>query len=102
MTSQRVSTCSEILELLRASQQQIAGFDVASLALFGSAARGELGADSDIDFLVEFAGPATFDRYMDLKLFLEDLLGRPIDLVTRRGLRPELRPRIAGELVDVT
>lgn len=102
MPSQRVSTCSQILELLRASQHQIAGFDVASLALFGSAARGELGADSDIDFLVEFGGPATFDRYMGLKLYLEDLLGRPIDLVTAKALRPELRSRIAGELLDVT
>jgi predicted nucleotidyltransferase len=102
MTNQRVSTCSQILELLRASRHEVAGFDVASLALFGSAVRGELNADSDIDILVEFAGPATFDRYMELKLFLEDLLDRPIDLVTKKALRPEMRSGIAGELLDVT
>ena len=51
--------------------------------------------------LVEFAGPATFAAYMDLKFYLEDLLGRPVDLVTDKGLRPELRPYVEKELVLV-
>ncbi len=72
---------------------------VASLALFGSAARSGMAMASDIDMLVEFAGPATFDGYMDLKFFLEDLLGRRVDLVTEKALKPGLRSRIAGELV---
>jgi uncharacterized protein len=74
---------------------------VVSLGLFGSAARGDMAANSDIDVLVEFSGPATFDGYMDLKDYLQDLLGRPVDLVTRKALRPALRARIAAEIVNV-
>jgi hypothetical protein len=72
--------------------------DVASLGLFGSVARGEERDDSDVDILVAFKGPATFDQYMDLKLLLEDTLGRRVDLVTERGLREALRPTIEREL----
>jgi len=74
---------------------------VVSLGLFGSAARGDMAANSDIDVLVEFSGPATFDGYMDLKDYLQDLLGRPVDVVTRKALRPALRARIAAEIVNV-
>ena len=74
---------------------------MASLALFGSAARGHLGTGSDVDILVTFAGPATFDGYMDLKAFLENLLGRSVDLVTSGALKPALRSRIAHEFVHV-
>lgn len=68
-----------------------------SLAIFGSAAREEDRAVSEVGVLVEFAGPATFNGYMDLKFFLEDLLGRPVDLVTRRSIRPGLKARIESE-----
>ena len=51
-------------------------------ALFGSVSRNEATAESDVDMLVEFANPATFDGYMDLKFFLEELLHRRVDLVT--------------------
>jgi uncharacterized protein len=74
-------------------------FAVKQLALFGSTARGEARTDSDIDLLVEFDGPATFDGYIGLKFYLEDLFGCPIDLVTNRALRPELRPYIEKEAV---
>lgn len=74
---------------------------VASLALFGSAARDDMAENSDIDVLVEFSGPATFDGYMDLKGYLRELLGRPVDLVTRNALKPALRARIAAEIVNV-
>jgi predicted nucleotidyltransferase len=57
--------------------------------------------ESDVDMLVSFAGPATFDGYMDLKAFLEDLLGRSVDLVTSGALKPALRSRIASDLVHV-
>lgn len=45
-------------------------------------------AGSDVDVLVDFDGPATFDGYFDLKDYLEGLLCRPVDLVTRKGLDP--------------
>ncbi len=76
-------------------------FKVKSLSLFGSAARDKMRRNSDVDFVVEFKGPTTFDRYMDLKFFLEDLLGRPVDLVTRKGIRPEIAPYIERELLHV-
>jgi predicted nucleotidyltransferase len=74
---------------------------VASLGLFGSVARAEERDDSDVDVLVAYNGPATFDQYMDLKLLLEDALGRRVDLVTERGLREALRPIIERELRHV-
>jgi predicted nucleotidyltransferase len=72
-------------------------FGVAALYVFGSVARGEARADSDIDVLVEFEGPPTFARLMDLKALLEDTLGAPVDPVTRAALRTQLKPRIEAE-----
>ncbi len=76
-------------------------FGVTRLALFGSTARGEAGADSDVDVLVTFDGPATSKRYFGVQFYLEDLLGCAVDLVTEKALRPELRPYIEQEKIDV-
>ena len=93
---------TQILAVLAESQQEIATrYGVKRLALFGSAARDELGASSDVDVLVEFTGPAKFAAYMDLKFYLEDLLGRPVDLVTDKALRQELRPYVEKEMMRV-
>lgn len=75
-------------------------FGLRRFAVFGSAARDELGPDSDIDILVEFEHP-TFDAYMDLKFALEDLTGRRVDLATVAALKPRLRKRILDEARDV-
>lgn len=87
----------DVIRQLKANLSRLSGFRIKSLAIFGSVARDEARPDSDVDILVEFDGPATFDRYMELKLFLEDLLGRPVDLVTRKGVRPELAPYVEQE-----
>ena len=93
---------SKILGLLGERRQEIvARFGVKRVALFGSAARDELDANGDVDVLVEFEGPATFSAYMDLKFYLEDLLGRPVDLVTDKALRKELRPYVEKEMIRV-
>lgn len=76
-------------------------FGVRSLALFGSRAREQARADSDIDILVEFDGPATSARYFGLQFYLEDLLGGPVDLVTTLGLRPQLRPYVERDAIHV-
>lgn len=76
-------------------------FGVIDLALFGSTARDEAGSESDIDILVRFEGPATSKRYFGVQFYLEDLLGRPVDLVTDKALRPELRPSIEREAIHV-
>jgi len=94
---------NEILETLRAHRDELRQrFGVKSLAVFGSVARGEAGPDSDVDILVEFEGRATFDRYMGLKFFLEDLLGKRVDLVTRKALKPRMRPYVEREAIYVT
>jgi len=76
-------------------------FGVFDLALFGSCARGAAGSDSDIDLLVSFDGPATSSRYFGVQFFLEDTLGRPIDLVTDKALRAELRSFVERETLHV-
>jgi len=76
-------------------------FGVKALGVFGSAARDEMRSDSDVDILVDFQGVATFDKYMDLKAYLETLLGTAVDLVTEEALKPRMRPLIEKDLVRV-
>jgi hypothetical protein len=90
-----------IIDAISGQQGRLVDFGVTSLRLFGSASHDTAGSASDVDLLVTFDGPATFDRYMGLKLFLEDLLGRKVDLVTEEALRPELRPAIEREAIRV-
>ncbi len=85
---------SEILQTLAVHRDDLSLMGVKTLAVFGSFARDEARPDSDIDILVEFQGSATFNRYMDLKFFLEDLLGRHVDLVRRESIRPRLKTQI--------
>ncbi len=61
-------------------------------------ARGEAGPESDVDVLVEFDDPA-FDRYMDLKFYLEGLFGRPCDLVLEESLKEGLRDSVRSEVL---
>lgn len=94
-------TRDEALRLLCERRGELEPFGVRSLALFGSVARDEATPDSDVDILVEFEGLATFDRYMDLKFHLEDVLGRPVDLVTRKALKPRLAPYVERDALYV-
>ncbi|HEX2091838.1 MAG TPA: nucleotidyltransferase family protein [Longimicrobiaceae bacterium] len=91
----------EVLETLRAHRADLERFGVRSLSIFGSVARGEAGPESDVDVLADFGGPPSFDRYMDLKLYLEDLLGTRVDLATPGGLRARLRPIVDREAIRV-
>ncbi len=93
---------NKALDILRELKPALVSrFGVKQLALFGSTARGEARPDSDIDILVSFNGPATSRRYFGLQFLLEDTLGQPIDLVTDKALRPELKPFIEKEAVNV-
>ena len=76
-------------------------FSVRRLSVFGSVVRGEAGEGSDVDVLVVFDRKATFDLFMDLKFYLEELLGTSVDLVTDKALRPQVRRTIEKEMVDV-
>jgi hypothetical protein len=72
-----------------------------NVRVFGSRARGDARPDSDVDLLVE-PGPATSSWFpAGLVLDLEELLGLPVDVVTDRGLRPELRDTVLGEAVQL-
>ncbi len=76
-------------------------FSVRRLSVFGSVVRGEASEGSDVDVLVVFDRKATFDLFMDLKFYLEELLGTGVDLVTDKALRPQVRRTIEQEMVDV-
>lgn len=76
-------------------------FGVRSLRIFGSWARGTATASSDVDLLVAFDGPTTAKRFYGLQLFLEDLLQRPVDLVTEQALRQELRPAVEADAITL-
>lgn len=90
------------LQLLAQHKQELAQrFGVVRLALFGSVLRDSAKEGSDVDVLVAFDGPATSARYFGVQFYLEDLFGCPVDLVTEKALRPELRPYIEKEAVHV-
>ena len=94
-----IDTTDQVLEALRDHRPELRELGVVKLGLFGSFARGEAGPESDVDLLVEL-DRRTFDRYMDAKLYLEDLLGRRVDLVLAHRLKPALRENVLGELID--
>jgi uncharacterized protein len=90
------------LELLAQSKPVLATrYGVTDLALFGSTAREAARSDSDLDVLVAFDGPATSERYFGVLFYLEDIFACPVDLVSEKALRPELRPFIEKEAVHV-
>ncbi len=92
----------QALEVLSGSKAELVRrYGVVRLALFGSTARDSAASGSDIDVLVAFDGPATSDKYFGVQFFLEDLFGCPVDLVTEKALRAELRPSIEQEAVHV-
>ena len=98
MNTKETKTCEEITDLLHQHlpelQQQHA---VADMALFGSFARGDQRPDSDVDILVEFTKPIGFVAFLRLEQRLEELLGRKVDLVTRKALKPHIGKHILKE-----
>ena len=95
-------TKDEVLNVLRTHKATLAQrFGVTDLALFGSIVRDQATDDSDVDILVKFDSPATSKRYLGVQFYIEDLLGRPVDLVTDKALRAEMRPFIERGMVNV-
>ena len=92
----------DALNLLRTHKATLSErFGVAELAIFGSFARDEAGEDSDLDALARFEGPTTSKGYFGAQFYIEDLLGREVDLVTRKALREELRPYVERDVIHV-
>jgi uncharacterized protein len=88
-------------KLAELSPEIVERYGVKRLRLFGSTARGEAREDSDVDVLVEFAQPATFDGYFGLLHFLEARLGASVDLVTEKGLTERVRPFVEKDAIHV-
>ncbi len=80
-------------------QSKLRQYGVKRCGVFGSFARGPQNEESDIDVLVEFEpGNKSFDNFMKLAFFLEDSLGRRVELVTAESLSPYIGPRILREV----
>ncbi len=91
-----------ILRSLRDADADIRRLGVRRLALFGSVARGDSHAGSDVDLLVEFnRGEKNYDRFLALSDLLERLVGHPVELVTLESLSPFIGPHILAEATDV-
>ena len=89
----------DILAILRDNEERFRSFGVRRIGLFGSFVRGQQTEDSDVDLLVEFEpGQKSFDRFMNLSFFLEDTIGRRVELVTVEALSPYIGPRILAEV----
>jgi predicted nucleotidyltransferase len=89
----------EITDLIKSHANDIkTRFSVKRIGIFGSFVRGEQKDSSDVDILVEFEKP-TFKNFMNLSFYLEDLLGRELDLVTVKGLHPRIRPYVEKDVI---
>lgn len=92
-------TYKNILTKLEENKATIKKYGVKKIGLFGSYLRKEQKPTSDLDILVEFEkGKVTFDNYMDLKFFLEDLFECKVDLVMKEAIKPDLKPYIIGSV----
>jgi len=91
----------QILATIDEHADELRGLGAKSLALFGSMARGEGSDSSDIDMLVELQSK-NFDAYMDVKLFLEKILGRKVDLMLADAVKPRLRSVILAGAVHAS
>lgn len=89
-----------IIRILRSSEEDLRSMGVSGLWMFGSAARGECRVN-DVDFLVDFDSRPTLIGFMDLKFFLEEKLGMPVDLHTRQSCPDRFMRRIQADLLHV-
>ena len=99
MTAKKIKTKENVLELIRSNQDKIRSYGVRKLGLFGSFVRGEHKAESDIDLLVEFQqDKKSFDNFIQLAFFLEEILESRVELITIDALSPYIGPHIIKEV----
>ena len=91
---------AEILRLLEENRERIKTFGVKEIGVFGSVARGEQSENSDVDVLVDLENK-TFDAYMNLLFFLEELFGCKVDLVMKGSIKPVIKEEILSEAIYV-
>ena len=98
-TQSKPLSIEDILQVIRDNREALVRMGARRVGLFGSFARGEADESSDIDLLVEFAeGKKTFDNFMELCFFFEDLFGRNVDVLTSSSLNPHLQQQIGTEV----
>ena len=98
-----VTNKTEIIDVLRNNEHHLKTFGVQKIGLFGSFVREQQHPNSDIDLLVKFEKTKkTFDNFMALSFFLEDLLACPVEIVTPESLSPHIGPHILKEIEYVT
>jgi hypothetical protein len=94
-----IRTKHDIMNVLQQHHTHLRDLGIKRIGLFGSFVRGEQRPESDIDFLVEFeSGRKTFDTFMELSFFLEDVLQHKVELVTVESLSPYIGPYILKEV----
>ena len=76
-------------------------YQVKNIGLFGSAARGEETLESDVDILVEFESPVGFFEFIRLENYLSELIGKRVDLVSKKSIKPAVREEIFKEVIYV-
>ncbi len=97
-----VQNKTEVIERLQKHQTDLQQLGVKRCGLFGSFVREKINSQSDVDILIGFnPDQKTFDNFMNLCFFLEDILGRSVDVVTPESLSPYIGPRILSEVEDV-
>jgi predicted nucleotidyltransferase len=91
----------EVLQILRSHQEELEKLGVKSLELFGSVARNQAHADSDVDLLAELSESMSLFQFIKAKLYIQDLLNCPVDLGTKDALREHLRQSVIEDSVYV-
>ena len=103
MRRNKLHTKQELLAAITSNREVIKGYGVSNLGLFGSFSKGTFTETSDVDLLVEFIPEQkTFDNFMELSFFLEELLGRKVELVTPQSLSKFIAPHILKEVENVS
>lgn len=103
MKAQKIHTKQDLLDSLFQHSEQIKSYGVSSLGIFGSFIKESYTEDSDVDLLVDFEpNKKSFDNFMDLSFFLEDIFGRKVKLVTPQSLSKYIGPHILKEVQHVS
>ncbi|MCI0707290.1 MAG: nucleotidyltransferase family protein [Ignavibacteriae bacterium] len=96
-----MKTAQEIRSILASHREELrARFGVKEIGIFGSSARGDAGAKSDIDIVVDFEKPIGLE-FTELADYLESLLSSKVDVVSKRGIKPRFLPSVEQDLIYV-
>lgn len=95
-----MKTLEELRQILSPQKESLCEkYQITRLGIFGSYARGEQTASSDVDFLVDYETAPSLLKLIDLKYYLSELLELEVDIVTKNGLKSRLRDRVLAEAI---